>query len=97
MDWLADLFQNPQLKKSTHIVLTGEEGVGKSKVGEWIIKALGKSAILIMCRAHLIGQFNAHFETLLFALAEEVFWAGDKERRRGDKIIGHSFVNAIRA
>src|SRR5438477_275880 len=25
------------------------------------------------------GRFNAHFERTLFALAEEVFWAGNKE------------------
>ena len=29
-------------------------------------------------RTPLTGRFNAHFESLLFAMAEEVFWAGDR-------------------
>ena len=33
----------------------------------------------ITSRERLIGRFNAHYERLLFGLAEEVFWAGDKD------------------
>jgi hypothetical protein len=78
LDWLAALFQNPADKTGTHVVLTGEEGTGKSIVGKWIAKAFGPHAMTIGSGDRLVGRFNAHFETLLFALAEEVFWAGDK-------------------
>ena len=33
----------------------------------------------ITSRERLTGRFNAHYERMLFGLAEEVFWAGDKE------------------
>ncbi len=79
MGWLAQLFQHPEIKPGTHLVLTGGEGVGKSKLGEWIIRALKPCAMTITAGERLTGRFNAHFESLLFAMAEEVFWAGDKQ------------------
>jgi hypothetical protein len=78
MAWLAQLIQQPHIKPGTHVVLIGNEGVGKSKLGEWLIQLLSPAAMPITAGERLVGRFNAHFEGLLFALAEEVFWAGDK-------------------
>lgn len=77
--YLAQLIQYPHIKPGTHIVLRGPEGVGKSKLGEWIIRLFGPNALPITSETRLSGRFNAHFETLLFALVEEAIWAGDKK------------------
>ncbi|KAB2942290.1 MAG: DUF5906 domain-containing protein [Hyphomicrobium sp.] len=76
--WLAQLAQQPHIKPGTHVVLKGAEGTGKSKLGEWMIRLLAPSAMPITSGERITGRFNAHLESLLFALIEETFWAGDK-------------------
>ncbi len=34
MDWLADMFQNPHIKRPSAVIMVGVPGCGKSKVGE---------------------------------------------------------------
>lgn len=76
--WLAQLVQQPHIKPGTNIVLQGKEGVGKSKVGEWIVVLFGRNAIVVSEAERITGRFNAHLENKLFLMAEEAFWAGDK-------------------
>lgn len=76
--WLAQLVQQPHIKPGTNIVLKGSEGVGKSKLGEWIIRLFGHNAIAVSESNRITGQFNGHLENKLFMLGEEAFWAGDK-------------------
>ena len=45
--WMAQMFQQPETKPGTHLVLIGKEGVGKSKLGEWIATALQSSAMTL--------------------------------------------------
>jgi Family of unknown function (DUF5906) len=78
--WLAQLVQRPHIKPGTHIVLKGKEGVGKSKLGEWMIRLIGlANAMPITSASRLTGRFNGHMEALLFGLVEEALWAGDKQ------------------
>ena len=77
--YLAQMLQFPHIKPGTHLVVCGNEGTGKSKLGEWIIRLLSPCAMSITSRERLTGRFNAHYERMLFGLAEEVFWAGDKQ------------------
>ena len=76
--WLAQLVQEPHIKPGTNIVLRGKEGVGKSKIGEWIVELFGIHAIVVAEAERITGRFNAHLENKLFMMAEEAFWAGDK-------------------
>lgn len=76
--WLAQLVQQPHIKPGTNIVLRGKEGVGKSKLGEWIVKLFGHHALVVSESERITGRFNAHLENKLLMLAEEAFWAGDK-------------------
>ena len=76
--WLAQMVQQPHIKPGTHVVMRGKEGVGKSKLGEWIIRLFGPNAMPITSASRLAGRFNAHMEALLFGLVEEAIWAGDK-------------------
>ena len=70
--------QQPHIKPGTNIVLRGKEGVGKSKVGEWIVELFGRNAMVVSESERITGRFNAHLENKLFLMAEEAFWAGDK-------------------
>lgn len=76
--WLAQLVQQPHIKPGTNIVLKGKEGVGKSKVGEWIVALFDRNAIVVSEAERITGRFNGHLENKLFLMAEEAFWAGDK-------------------
>lgn len=76
--WLAQLVQQPHIKPGTGIVLKGKEGVGKSKLGEWIVKLFGRHALVVADGERITGRFNAHLENKLFMMAEEAFWAGNK-------------------
>ena len=76
--WLAQLVQQPHIKPGTNIAMKGKEGVGKSKVGEWVVALFGRNAIVVSESERITGRFNAHLENKLFLMAEEAFWAGDK-------------------
>lgn len=76
--WLAQMVQQPHIKPGTHIVMRGKEGVGKSKLGEWLVRLFSPNGMPITSAARLAGRFNAHFETIIFGLVEEAIWAGDK-------------------
>lgn len=76
--WLAQLVQEPHIKPGTNIVLKGKEGVGKSKVGEWVVALFGRNAMIVSEAERITGRFNAHLENKLLLMAEEAFWAGDK-------------------
>ena len=59
-------------------MLKGKEGVGKSKVGEWLVALFGRNAMVVSEAQRITGRFNAHLENKLLLMAEEAFWAGDK-------------------
>ncbi|SOE81320.1 hypothetical protein SAMN05446927_4598 [Caballeronia arationis] len=77
--WYAHLFQQPGHKPGVAIAVSGEKGVGKSKVTEVIAELLGPHALTVSQRSHLTGQFNAHQAQALLIVAEEAVWAGDKQ------------------
>lgn len=76
--WYADLFQNPEKKPGTAVVLRGNQGVGKSIVGATIGKLLGDYYTPTGSGRYVTGQFNAHLKTTLLLHCDEAFWAGDK-------------------
>lgn len=76
--WLAQLVQEPHIKPGTNLVLRGKEGVGKSKVGEWVVALFGRNAMVVSEAERITGRFNAHLENKILLMAEEAFWAGDK-------------------
>jgi len=76
--WLADIVQNPARKSGTSLVLTGEQGVGKTIVGKTMRRLLGRHYVLATRSRYITGQFNAHLLSCLLLHAEEAFWAGDK-------------------
>jgi len=92
MGWFADIFQNPSTKQGSSLVLRGDQGVGKTKVGEVIGSLIGGNHyVLVSSPRYVTGNFNAHMASLLLLHADEAFWAGDKsaEGKLKDLVTGH--------
>lgn len=77
MTWLADLFQNPGEKRGSAFVVRGLKGTGKSKLFDWVRKAMGRYAIKVSQAAHVTGNFNKHQHGVILMVCEEAFWAGN--------------------
>lgn len=76
--WMADLVQRPGIKPGVVVVVRGEKGTGKSKVGEMLSALLGAHAMTTAHSRHVVGNFNKHLGDKLLVVAEEAFFAGDR-------------------
>lgn len=100
--WMAHLIQSPEDKIGTSLVLRGEQGSGKSTIGEVLGKVLGRHYLMADKREQLVGEKNGHFEGKLLLMADEAAWAGDKSAEGVLKslitakeiAIRHMYVNA---
>jgi hypothetical protein len=90
MGWFAQIFQHPEDKQDTSLVIRGKQGVGKSKVGEVMGSLLGRHSLCVAEPRYVTGRFNAHMAQLLMLHADEAFWAGDRsaEGKLKDMISG---------
>lgn len=79
MTWLAMLFQKPQAKPGSTVVITGEKGTGKSTLFDYINQLLGRCGITVSQRKQIVGNFNGHLATTLLMVCEEAFWAADPQ------------------
>lgn len=79
MTWLAMLFQKPQAKPGSTVVITGKKGTGKSTLFDYINQLLGRCGITVSQRKQIVGQFNGHLATTLLMVCEEAFWAADPQ------------------
>lgn len=75
--WLADIVQNPAGKCGTSLVLSGDQGTGKTIVAEYMKSILGRHALIVNDQRFVTGQFNTHLASCLLLCADEAFWAGD--------------------
>ncbi len=71
MDWCADIYQNPSIKKGSAIILQGEQGTGKTLFMDSIGYALGHHYLPFSSVQRLAGNFNSHFEGILLAFMDE--------------------------
>lgn len=78
MTWLASIFARPGVKVPSSIAVIGEQGTGKSKVFDWVRRAIGCAALKVSAGRHLTGNFNAHLDGKVFLTCEEAFWGGEK-------------------
>jgi hypothetical protein len=90
MGWFAQIFQQPDRKPGTALVIRGPEGTGKTTIGDVIGSLLGQHYLIVSNLRHIVGNFNAHMVACLLLHSEEAFWAGDKqgEGRIKDLITG---------
>jgi hypothetical protein len=79
LSWLAQCIQYPYDKQGTAIVLQGEQGTGKSILGDYMSRIFGKHYLSVAQPKHIQGAFNAHLQYCVLLCAEEAFWGGDKK------------------
>lgn len=77
LNWIAFNFQLPHKKAGVAVVLRGSEGTGKGLLGRLFLLIHGMHAAALTNPDHVVGRFNAHLETLVFAVLTEAFFAGD--------------------
>lgn len=76
--WMARLVQEPNRPGEVVPVLRGRQGAGKSVVGNAICRMFGQHAMAVSSPRAVTGQFNAHLRDLVFLLANEALFAGDR-------------------
>jgi Family of unknown function (DUF5906) len=93
--WFAQLFQQPDRKIGTSLVLRGKQGTGKTKIGEVIGSLLVDHYALVSDPRYVTGRFNSHLVSCLLLHCDESFWAGDHaaEGKLKDLVTGgHHFI-----
>lgn len=76
--WMCRLVQRPDLPGEVVPVLRGKQGAGKSVIGNALRRIFGQHAMAVSSPRAVTGQFNAHLRDLVFLLANEAFFAGDR-------------------
>ncbi len=76
-NWAAWKFQHPAELPEAAFAMRGNKGTGKGTLGEAFVNIFGNHAIATSSMDHVFGRFNGHMERILFAFADEAFWAGD--------------------
>ncbi|UVK39947.1 hypothetical protein LHFGNBLO_001362 [Mesorhizobium sp. AR10] len=80
MTWMADLFQNPETKPGTALMVRGLKGTGKSIFTVPLQQILGlRHSVKVSNRKHLTGNFNGQMAGKMLVIGEESSWGGDKE------------------
>ena len=79
MNWLARMFQHPDVPGEVALVFKGKKGCGKGIFCRWVVKAWGQHGIHISSGNHLVGRFNAHLRDCVCVFADEAFFAGDRQ------------------
>jgi len=80
LDFIGDMFQNPDRKRSVCVVLIGEPGTGKTKLVEWLRALVGLAGLKLDRSGQLVGRFNAHLEgKLIIGVEETALTNGPKE------------------
>lgn len=78
VSWMARLVQYPNRPGEVVPVLRGRQGAGKSVAGNALRRLFGQHAMAVSSPRAVTGQFNAHLRDLVFLLANEAFFAGDR-------------------
>jgi hypothetical protein len=79
LNYIARMFQQPQLPGEVAIVLHGPRGAGKGILLNWLWRAWGQHGAHITNARHLVGNFNAHLRDCVMLFADEAFYAGDRQ------------------
>ncbi len=92
--WFANMFQEPTNKPGTSLALRGEQGVGKTKVGEVFGSLMEGHYQQVSDPRYVTGRFNSHLVSCLLLHCDEAFWAGDKkgEGQLKDLVTGHDHL-----
>lgn len=78
MGWLATMYQKPDDRGHTAIVLKSGEGAGKNIILDLLVESWGRHGITISEANQVTGRFNDHLSTAVFVFLNEALWGGDK-------------------
>lgn len=98
-DWWAYKYQNLDTKLLPVIVISGDEGTGKTKYVQCMSSMLGCASFVIQSPGQLKGEFNAFMETSVLIYIAESSWAGDNELKEKLKTLiteGETMVRKMR-
>ena len=76
--WFAHMVQRPAERIGTALILKGEQGTGKTIVGNIVGSLFGPHYQVVDASRYLTGNFNGHLAACMLLQAEEAFFAGDK-------------------
>lgn len=76
--WFAQMMQRPREKLGTAVILRGQMGTGKSKLGEVFGSLIANHFVQVDDARYVTGNFNSHMASCLLLQADEAVWAGDK-------------------
>ena len=79
MDWMADMFQEPDDPKGCAVILGGKEGAGKGTLANAIAHIFGLHSAIVSNSKHLTSNFNDMIVDSVFVFADEVIYAGNNE------------------
>jgi hypothetical protein len=103
--WMAYKVRHPGEQGHTAVVFKGKEGVGKNVAAECFAHLFGAHAVVVTQREQLAGRFNAHLRACCILIANEAFFAGDRQHQASLKslitdrsmMIEAKGVDAVRA
>jgi hypothetical protein len=76
--WLADMFQRPNRKLGTALVLRGPMGIGKGAFANHIGQLLSFHFMPITQSGQLTGKFNGHMADKLLMFVDEGWWSDER-------------------
>lgn len=79
LNWLAFMFQKPELIPGTCLMLRSPEGAGKSIILKALNKIVGRHYLQITDTGKLTGRFNSQLKDVFLLFADEAFFFGKKE------------------
>jgi hypothetical protein len=96
LDWIAWGLQNPLRRIGTALCLVGEQGTGKSTVGEMLRRLYGMEYSLYASADNdIVGSFNDRLENRLLFVGDEAVFGGDpKIRGKLKALISEGMIRA---
>ena len=75
--FFAQMVQQPLKKPGTSLAIRGEQGSGKTTIGQHVGALFRDNYVLVDDPRYVLGQFNSHMNHALLLQADEGFFAGD--------------------
>nr|WP_242467963.1 bifunctional DNA primase/polymerase [Halorhodospira neutriphila] len=80
LNWLARMFQYPDLPGETVPVLQSRQGGGKNIFIEPLVKAFGEHGVTVSSSEGLVGHFQDQIAHAVLVFANEALWGGDNKK-----------------
>ena len=79
LKWMALGVQRPWERGHVALVWRGDKGPGKNVAADAYAKLFGPHAMTITNSEHLVGRFNSHLRAKCVLIANEAFYAGNRQ------------------